>query len=96
MVRVSVFNTPEAHVATQDDAVLRFAGLAYLGKAVTRAALDPEFCAFGVYDLVPQTGRERRLELERTEPVVLLALRAEPVGAIGERVVGLAADLPSL
>src|SRR5688572_10612639 len=86
----------EVHVATQDDAVLRFAGLAYLGKAVTRAALDPEFCAFGVYDLVPLAGRERRLELERTEPVVVLVtLRAKPVGAISERVVGLTADLPS-
>src|SRR5688572_9249537 len=86
----------EAHVATQDDAVLRFAGLAYLGKAVTRAALDPELRAFGVDDLVPQTGRERRLERERTEPVVLVPLRAEPVGTLGERVVGLAAHLPSL
>src|SRR6185503_13787855 len=86
----------EAHVATQDDAILRFAGLAYLGKAITGAGLDPEFCAFGIYDLVPQTGRERRLVVECTEPVVLITPRAEPVRTVREGIVGLTANLPPL
>jgi hypothetical protein len=86
----------ETHVATQDHAVLRFAGFAYLGKAVARAGLNPELGAFGVDDLVPQTGPERRLKLECAEPVVLITPRAEPVRTVREGVVGLTANLPPL
>src|SRR4026209_1221974 len=45
---------------------------------------------------VPQTGRERRLKLECTEPVVLITPRAEPVRTVREGIVGLTANLPPL
>src|SRR6185503_6274490 len=66
-----------------------------LGKAITGAGLHPELGPFGIDDLVTQTRRERCLEIERTEPVVLVPSGAEPIGTFRQRVVGLTAHLPS-